>query len=150
MNSKHIYIKTLDAKIIRFIKKHHVLTLATSHANSPYCCSCFYAYREKENEFIITSDDDTRHVKEMLAQPDIAGGIALETTMVGKIQGLQFTGTIERLKDKELEGARHLYISRFPVSAFADLMLWKINPNFMKFTDNRLGFGKKMIWEKHK
>lgn len=148
MGNKHIYIEELDGKIIRFMKKHHVMTLATSRDNMPYCCSCFYVFNEKENTFIVTSDNDTRHIKEVLDQPAISGAIALETTMVGKIQGVQFTGSMNMIEGEEFRKAKSLYLKRFPVAAFAELMLWRIDPDFIKYTDNRLGFGKKMIWVK--
>jgi len=147
MTIDHIHIKELDKKIIRFIKKHHILTLATSNENRPYCCTCFYVYLEKENVFFITSDKDTRHIHEIAMQPVVAGAIALETYMIGKIQGIQFTGIIKELKGKEFEKAKGIYLRKFPVAAFADLVMWSIEPDFIKFTDNRLGFGKKMIWD---
>jgi uncharacterized protein YhbP (UPF0306 family) len=150
MSNEHIYIKELDKKIIHFIKKHHVLTLATANNNKPYCCSCFYVYGEKENKFLITSDKDTRHIAEAMKQPYVSGAIALETTMVGKIQGIQFTGIMTGLKGDELSKAKTSYIKRFPVAAFAELLIWSIVPDFIKFTDNRLGFGKKMIWQPEK
>jgi uncharacterized protein len=148
MGNKHIYIEELDGRIIRFLKKHHVLTLATAKENKPYCCSCFYVFNEKENTFVVTSDNDTRHVKEVLAQPAISGAIALETTMVGKIQGVQFTGTMTLIEGEDFSKAKSLYLKRFPVAAFAELVLWRIDADYLKYTDNRLGFGKKMIWEK--
>ena len=148
MNTNHIYIKEPDKRIVRFIKKHHILTLATSNENKPYCCTCFYVYLEKENKFFITSDKDTRHINEVSMQPVIAGAIALETSMIGKIQGIQFTGIIKELKGKEFEKAKSAYLRKFPVAAFSKLVMWSIEPDFMKFTDNRLGFGKKMIWQK--
>jgi len=149
MKSNHIYIKDLDKRIIVFIKKHHVLTLATSFENMPYCCTCFYVYDEKNNIFYITSEKNTRHVIEAIQQPVIAGAIALETSMVGKILGIQFTGDFKELDAKEYEKAKKIYLRKFPIAAFAELTLWSLNPHFIKFTDNRLGFGKKMIWEEN-
>lgn len=137
----------VDNRIIEFILKHHVLTLATSVGNSPYTSTCFYVYDEKENCFIITSDPETRHASEMLINRKIAGAIALETSIVGKIQGIQFTGITEELSDKEFNDAQKIYIKKFPVAALAKLHLWKIKPDFIKMTHNRLGFGKKLIWK---
>jgi uncharacterized protein YhbP (UPF0306 family) len=148
MNKNHIYIDEIDSKIIRFLKQHHVLTLATSSDNKPYCCSCFYVYSDKENYFLVTSDNDTRHTSEVLKQPCVSGTIALETTMVGKIQGIQFTGLMNVIEEENFHRAKTAYIKRFPVAAFSELQLWRIEPDFIKFTDNRLGFGKKMIWQK--
>lgn len=137
----------VDSRIIEFIQKHHVLTLATSVENSPYTSTCFYVYDEKENSFIITSGPETRHASEMLINSKIAGAIALETSIVGKIQGIQFTGITEELSDKEFDKAHKRYIAKFPVAALAKLHLWKLKPDFIKMTHNRLGFGKKLIWK---
>lgn len=126
------------------------MSLATSGNNIPWCCSCFYVYDEKENKFIITSDADTRHVSEFLIKPDVSGTIALETLIVGKIQGVQFSGTVKKIIGKEAEHAKIAYIKRFPVAAFSELTLWTIEINYIKFTHNQLGFGKKLIWKEKK
>ncbi len=147
MGSQHIYIDEIDKRIIHFLQKHHVMTLATSSDNTPWCCSCFYVYDDKLNKFLTTSDLDTRHIAEVMKQPMVSGAVALETTMIGKIQGVQFTGTMTQIKGEEYNLSKKAYIRRFPVAAFAELQLWSIIPDFIKFTDNRLGFGKKMIWQ---
>jgi len=147
MGSQHINIEEIDKRIITFLKKHHVMTLATSCDNKPWCCSCFYFYDEKTNTFLVTSDSDTRHIAEVIKQPAVSGAIALETTMVGKILGIQFSGTMAELEGEDFSKAKMAYIKRFPVAAFAKLQLWRITPDLIKFTDNRLGFGKKMVWK---
>jgi len=138
----------LNKRIIKFIKSHHILTLATSSNNEPYCATCFYSYLEKENLFIITSDYETRHVKEMIKQNKISGAIALETKIIGKIRGIQFTGTITDLKDQNNTSARISYLKRFPFAILKETALWSIEPDYIKMTDNRLGFGKKLYWNK--
>lgn len=140
----------IDKRIIKFIHQHHVLTLATASNNKPYCASCFYVYLETENAFVFTSDKETKHIKDVASQDNIAGAIALETTMVGKIRGVQFAGIIEEIKQGTnfYKMAKRAYIKRFPVAALAKLTLWKASVHFFKFTDNRLGFGKKIIWNK--
>ena len=46
----------IDNKIEKFIKTHHVLTLATATLNGePYCCNCFYAYDKESAAFIMPS-----------------------------------------------------------------------------------------------
>lgn len=139
--------QSIPLQILEFISEHHVLTLATSVENKPYCATCFYAYDKRLNRFIITSGLETKHAKDCLDNPVIAGTIALETKMVGKIRGLQFTGKIQILENEEFRAAKRVYLRQFPVAALASLTLWQIVPNFFKYTDNRLGFGKKIIWE---
>lgn len=133
----------IDERIIKFIKRHHVLTLATVNGEGmPYVANCFYAYDKRRNCFIFTSDETTRHGGEMVANGNVALSIVLETRIVGRVEGLQITGTAER-GDNE---ARLCYIKRFPYAAVAPLTLWMVRPTLMKLTDNTLGFGTKLIW----
>ncbi|MBT3210190.1 MAG: hypothetical protein HN704_15235 [Bacteroidetes bacterium] len=138
----------IDNRIIDFIKEHHVLTMATSNNNEPYCANCFYVYLEKENTLVFTSDNSTKHISDVLIQNYVAGSIVLETKIVGKIRGIQFNGIISKLKNYERKKAKLAYLKRFPYAILAKTNLWKIDLTFIKMTDNRLGFGKKLIWEK--
>ena len=133
----------LDERIIKFIKRHHVLTLATVNSEGmPYVANCFYAYDKRRNLLIFTSDETTRHGGEMSANGNVAVSIVLETRVVGRVEGLQITGIAER-GDNE---AKLCYIKRFPYAAVAPLTLWMVRPSMMKLTDNTLGFGTKLIW----
>ena len=174
----------MDSKIIKFIRKHHVLTLATSRDNIPWTAHCFYAFMEDEKALVFTTDDDTRHGQEMLENPVVSGGIALETKVVGMIRGVQLTGRVHRLGDDNTPGdprlrgddendelsqkssssrtessgdpgphdnhgsARHSYLKRFPYAALMKTSLWILELERVKFTDNRLGFGNKLHWER--
>lgn len=141
-------MELIDKRITRFIQKHHVFTLATSGNNEPYVCTCFYVYLEEENLLVFTSDFTTRHVREMEKQPRVAGAIALETMVTGRIQGIQLTGVCTLLEGSILDSARGAYHKRFPVSLLMDLTLWGLSPDYIKMTHNSLGFGKKLLWEK--
>ncbi len=138
-------MRVVDQKIERFIAKHHVLTLATATVQGePYCCNCFYAYDAESAAFIFTTDTATHHGQMMLQNNCVAASIVLETRTVGKVQGLQITGRVTRAK----EGDRLTYIKAFPYTAVADLSLWRVEAEMMKLTDNTLGFGKKLIWQR--
>ncbi len=132
----------IDERIVKFIRRHHVLTLTTCIENIPYCAAAFFAYDIERNQFVFTSDVTTRHGEEMTLNRFVAASIVWETKLVGRIQGLQLTGCVSRADDR----ARSVYIKRFPYTAVADLTLWVIEPEFIKYTDNTLGFGKKLIW----
>ena len=142
--SRETTIATLpDQRIVKFIKRHHVLTLATTNeAGEPYVANCFYAYDKERNRLIFTSDDSTRHAQQMLENKKVAIGITLETRIVGKVQGAQICGIAERGDEKD----KATYIKRFPYAAVAPLNIWAVEPTFIKLTDNTLGFGKKLIW----
>lgn len=137
--------ETLE-KTAKFIKRHHVLTLATVSADGePYCSNAFYAYDSKRNVLVFTSDDTTRHAAEMRASSRVAASIVLETRIVGRIQGVQICGTAVEGDDND----RKIYLKRFPyAAAMGTVTIWRIEPDFIKLTDNTLGFGKKLIWRR--
>ena len=130
-------------KVISFLEKHHVMSLATNGEEGLSVCNLFYAFDEKTVSFVIASSDKTLHVQNILKDNSIAGSVVLETKEVGKIQGLQFKGSFESLKDKTL---KKLYFKTFPYALALNPMLWQIKIQYFKMTDNRLGFGKKIIW----
>jgi len=129
-------------KIVNFINEHHVMSLATYADSELSACNLFYAFDEKEISFVVASSDETTHIQNILKNPNIAGTIVLETKSVGKIQGLQFRGTFSLLEDKEL---KKLYFKRFPYALAMNPKLWQIKIKYFKMTDNKLGFGKKII-----
>lgn len=135
-----------DKRIIEFIREHHVITLATSNNNKAYCANCFYTYLEDENAFVFTSDLDTKHAQDALIQKHVAASIVLETKIIGKIQGIQLTGTMFQPDGELKKKANKAYLKSFPYAALMKTTLWVLKPGFIKMTHNRLGFGKKLIW----
>ena len=137
-----------DERKVKFIQEHHVLTLAISNQNIPWCSSCFYVYLQDINLFVFTSDHDTRHIRDFIQSDSnlVAGAIALETKITGKIRGIQFSGPMRELAGNELKAAKKAYLKAFPIARLAKLGLWGVEPGTIKMTDNRLGFGKKLIW----
>jgi uncharacterized protein YhbP (UPF0306 family) len=135
-----------DKRIVKFFNKHHVLTIATCNGDEPWCANCFYVYLEKENALVFTTDHDTRHGREFVKNPLVAGSVALETLIIGKIRGIQFQGIVSEPEGELAEKARVAYLKRFPPAALMDTHLWVLKLNYIKMTDNRLGFGKKLIW----
>ena len=136
----------VDSRIIKFFRKHHVLTIATTVDNEPWCANCFYVYLEEENALVFTTDIDTRHGKEFIKNPNVAGSVVLETMVIGKIRGIQFQGIVSEPEVELLSKAKWAYLKKFPPTALMDTHLWIVRLTLIKMTDNRLGFGKKMIW----
>jgi len=138
----------MDKKIIDFINEHHVLTLATSVDDMPYVSNCFYIYLEEENLLICTSDKTTKHIKDVEQNSKVGVSIVLETKAVGKIQGLQISGIMTEAKDDLLRKCKKRYLIKYPYAILKLTTMWTIEINFAKLTDNRLGFGTKLIWRK--
>ena len=134
-------------KIVSFLDEHHVLSLATRDDEEISVCSLFYVYEKDSKSFIVVSGDDTLHIQHIKKKSSVAGNILLETKTVGKIQGLQFRGEFLALEDKELSSH---YYEAFPYAKLMNPKLWQIKVNYFKMTDNRLGFGKKIIYSDFK
>lgn len=128
-------------KIVDFLKKHHTLSLATCKDNHLSSCTLFYAFDTQTNSFIVASDGKTEHIQNVLENKNVSGTVHLETDIIGKIQGVQFKGEMLACKDE-----RKVYLKRFPYALALNPTLWSIEVSFFKMTDNRLGFGKKLIW----
>jgi len=137
-----------DPKITNFLKKHHILTLATISGDQPWVANCFYAVMEEQMAFVFTSGYETRHIQEVTQNNKVAGNVVLETSIIGKIQGIQFSGTLTKAEDEALDKASSAYLKRFPFAALMDTTLWILSIDYLKMTDNRLGFGKKMVWQR--
>ena len=137
-----------DKRIVDFIKEHHLLTLATSNENIPYCSNVFYIYNKKNNSLIFSSNIKTRHSQEFCRNSNVAGTIALETKDVKKIQGVQLLGKITKLKGMELEKSSNQYLNTYPYAKTMNPHLWEMKLTFIKMTHNQLEFGKKLVWKK--
>jgi len=144
----------IDRRILDFIAAHHVLTVACATrcdadgVPEPWCANAFYVFDEKEEAFIITSEEKTRHARMFLENPRVAGSVVLETEEIGKIRGLQFSGTVRRCDGGLFDRCRLTYLKRFPYAVFKGGEIWLISPDRLKYTDNRLGFGKKIHWQR--
>ena len=134
--------------MVAFLKKHHVMTLSTCVDQQPWCANCFYAFSEEKMSLIFTSDFETRHIKEIIQNSRVAGSIVLETSVIGKIQGIQFSGDLFLVNGNEAKQTITVYLKRFPFATLMNTTLWELRIDYAKMTDNRLGFGKKLIWER--
>lgn len=133
-------------KIVLFLKQHHVLSLATSDGVELSVCNLFYSFNEKDVVFIVASNQDTLHMQHIAKKNEVAGTVVLETKSVGKIQGVQFQGDFVALADNDR--LREHYFLDFSYSKVLKPSLYKIVIKSFKMTDNRLGFGKKIIWKR--
>ncbi len=135
-----------------FLQNHHLLSLAVCNSNELWCASAFYAFNLNINapSFIIASDIKTKHIQIALSngdRPIVSGTIALETEKIGIIQGVQFSAILKKVGSSLTDANRLLYLKRFPYAILKGGDLWELKVTELKFTDNKLGFGKKLIYK---
>jgi uncharacterized protein YhbP (UPF0306 family) len=133
------------SKIEAFVTQHHLLTLSTSADNFPQSCSAFYLFLRESVSFVIASDVTTQHIKNVQNNPNVSVVVALESEQIGTIRGVQCRGVMRQCDDAL---HRRAYLKRFPYAIAMNPTLWIIEISEIKFTDNRLGFGKKLTWKR--
>ncbi len=136
-------------RIWEFIAERDVFTLATSNDGQSYCTPCFYAFHRKSKLLIFKSNEDTRHFRELRKNTQVAGSILPEKVAVVQVKGLQFVGTCKPLKDRsDHQELNVVYYEEFPFARAMNGELWVVTLNEVKLTDSKLGFGKKLRWER--
>lgn len=76
----------------------------------------------------------------------VVGMVNGQLKMVVLICGVQFKGEICRLEGEESDFVCKVYNCCFLVVRMLLVLVWEIWFDEIKFIDNMLGFGKKMIW----
>ncbi|KIS45115.1 YhbP family protein [Kosakonia radicincitans] len=134
------------AAINRWLAKQHVVSWCVANRGELWCANAFYVYDAQKVAFYILSEDHTRHSQMTGLQAKVAGTVNGQPKTVALIRGVQFTGEIRRLEEEESEVPRAQYNRRFPVARVLSAPMWEIRLHELKFTDNTLGFGKKLHW----
>ena len=95
--------------------------------------------------FWLMTEADTRHGVLMARYPRVAGTVNGQPKTVLLIKGVQYRGRIQLTDEAQ---ALKAYQSRFPVAKKVTAPLWEITLDELKMTDNALGFGKKIVWQR--
>ncbi len=139
---------SIDSSIDLFIKSQTALTIATSENNIPYCATCFYSFLENQESFVFKSNRETQHIHEGIHNKYVAGTIVPEKSKIGEIKGVQFNGIFIEPSGNLLNEAKNSYYKKYPLAIDFKGDFWIIQLTNLKFTDNTLGFGKKIKWKK--
>ena len=135
-------------RVRNFIVSHKMMTLGTSEEGRPYCSVLFYSFDETNSRLYFVSKESSRHGREVLSNSAVAGSIIRDESNVFKLQGIQFTGRCFLLNEEESSVARSNYLSAHPLAILLNESMWCVTLDWIKMTDNTLGFGKKIIWER--
>jgi uncharacterized protein YhbP (UPF0306 family) len=135
-------------KITDFMQAQTVMTIAViTPDNKPVCASCFYVYDSENALIIFKSETATHHIEYGLLQSAVGGSILPDTLIKTQIKGIQFEGKLLPHANSYLAHAKQLYYLKYPFAAVMAGHIWVIQLNSLKFTDNSLGFGKKLLWQ---
>ena len=141
-------MKKIDRRISRFLRRHRLLTVATTNGTSVWVAHCFYVWVPHMGILVVASDKSSQHAQNWLQDRQVALGVGKETRRVGILRGAQISGEVFLADEEEKVNASKYYYGRFPYARALDATLWVIRLNSIKYTDNRLGFGKKLYWDR--
>jgi len=151
----------IQRKLLQFLRKHQVLTVAVTETDGhPYAAALFYAV-DDDLSFYVVSDSTTRHGTAMLAVGVVAGTIQRDRQEWNELRGAQFIGKCARLEGVEYAKGWAVFLKRFVflqavkrdgvgalASALAKMDLWRIEPSWIRLLDNRVGFAHKEEWRR--
>ncbi|MBM3416177.1 MAG: hypothetical protein FJY20_06980 [Bacteroidetes bacterium] len=115
---------------------------------NPYSFSCFYAFNAEQFLLYFKSGNDTKHARFLSANPLVAGTILPDKIRKLTVKGIQFEGNLLPQDHKLAESASTYYYNKHPLAKLIAGEVWTVCLNRIKFTDNSLGFGTKLMWER--
>ena len=134
--------------ISQWLMKQHVVTYCVSDGTALWCANAFYVFDPEHVAFYLLSDTQSRHGTMIGEQSNVAGTVNGQTKTVALIRGVQYSGKIQRVEEHRAGALRERYYRRFPMARMLSAPLWEIVVDELKFTDNTLGFGKKLYWHR--
>jgi len=139
----------MDKRIAAFIEKQKTASVCClDDAGNPYCFSVFFVFDEERQQLYFKSSANSKHAQFLSKNIHIAGTILPDKLNLLAIRGVQFTGFIKRDQSSPAETSRDEYHKHIPLAFTMPGEVWTIQLETVKFTDNSLGFGKKIFWRK--
>lgn len=132
--------KNPDTKetVLRYLAKHHTMTIATVQNGTPWAAAVFYA----NDDFTLyyLSDPASRHSLEISANPPVAVTVHEDYHDWRQIKGLQMAGTASLVTDEEeMERAVSAYAAKYPFTTVYLKLLASPFPRIAGRLDRLLG-----------
>ncbi|MBK5104700.1 MAG: pyridoxamine 5'-phosphate oxidase family protein [Burkholderiales bacterium] len=143
----------LREQVQRYLRQHHVMTLASHGDEGVWAAAVFYA--NEEFAFYFLSSPSSRHGRNLAGNPRASATIQADYADWREIKGVQMEGIVSMLAGMEEEEARGLYGAKFPIvgklgqapasiiKALAKVRWYKLVPERLYFIDNSAGFGQR-------
>ena len=142
-------MQPVPQNMAQFFSENHVVSIATSSPQGLWSACCFYVFDAENAQLIVFTARTTQHGANMAAQPNVAGTIAGQPHSIAKISGIQFTAQAVLLNDDATASRAKALFYKAPPSARAmNSDVWALRLATVKFTDNKLVFAKKTLWQR--
>ena len=139
----------MNHKIIDFLKKQTAASIScVNEINQSYSFSCFFAFNSTDKLLYFKSPESSYHSRILLQNPKVSGTIMPDKLNKLAIKGIQFTG--EALADNNpfCKDASKNYYHKFPVAVAIPGIVWTIQFDQLKMTNNIMGIFEKISWQR--
>lgn len=131
-----------------YLNTQHVLTLCAHDSEQIWAANCFYVLDAENIGFWLMTEVDSLHGGLMSSCPQVAGTVSDQTESISELKGIQFRGEIILAQDEDYFVGLDAYQQRFPIAKKKVAPLWLLRIDQLKMTDNSLGFGHKLHWQR--
>jgi uncharacterized protein YhbP (UPF0306 family) len=139
----------MNEKILAFLKKQTAASICcVNELNEPSAFICFYVFNPAKNLLYYKSTVSAYHSKLLLQNPKVSGTIMPDKLNKLAMKGIQFTGVVLNEIDPLCVDASKNYHSRIPLAFAIPGIVWTIQLNELKMTDNVAGIFKKYSWQR--
>jgi len=139
----------MNENITKFLRKQTCASIAcVDEANRPASFNCFFAFDDEHGLLHYKSSAASMHSRLLNAHPLVAGTVLPDKLNKLAVQGVQFEGRILNRADALTAKSAQCYHKKFPMALAIPGEMWTVQVERIKMTDSKLGFGKKIVWER--
>lgn len=142
-------MENMDSHIVSFMQAQTAATICCiDDHHRPYCFNAFYAFDESKATIYFKSQLMKTHHGPLLSEREhVSGTIVPDELDKVLVKGIQFVGRVQKNDIFDIQSAMH-YHTRHPMAMAVPGEMWTIHVDYIKFTDNAMGFGHKLIWQR--
>lgn len=140
----------LHTKLLDYLDRHNVATLATQGPNGPWASAVFYVNDRLTLYFL--SAPTAQHSRNLEGDPRVAATVQEDYSEWPQIKGVQLAGKVSRLDAVESLRAAACYARKFAFTdvgqepgaiavAMKKIAWYRLEPDCLYFIDNSLGLG---------
>ncbi len=141
----------MNIKIVDFLENQTAASICCiTEINEPHSFSCFFSFNSTEKLLYFKSSESAYHSRIILKNPKVSGTIMPDKLNKLAIKGIQFTGEVLDLNNSLCKNASKNYHHKFPFAVAIPGIVWTIQLDQLKMTNNVLGIFEKLHWQRDK
>lgn len=130
----------IDDRILKFLNSNHLASICVLYENAPYAFNAFYVFDKDYMKILFASSSDTTHIKAIKTCNLSFATIAHDTKIIAQIEGIQLRGKISNAN----KYSKKIYFKAFAYAKIMNPEIFEFKIEWLKYTNNTLGFGKKI------